>query len=124
MLTTLDKESVSGLTTEEVNQRLTQFGKNEIPEERRHPLLIFFRKLWGPVPWMLEATLIFQLALGKPLDALITTSLLLVNAVISFFHENDAQAALAALRQKLIVQARVRRDGRWQLLPAQELVPG
>ncbi len=47
-----------------------------------------------------------------------------LNAAISFIHEHRANQALFLLRHRLSVQARVRRDGRWQVIPAQELVPG
>ncbi len=50
--------------------------------------------------------------------------LLVVNATLSFLQEGRAQKALALLRQQLRVQARVRRDGAWLTLAAEELVPG
>lgn len=116
--------SLQGLSTPEAQQRLQQYGPNTIPEKHPHRLLAFLRKLWGPIPWMLEATIFLQLILGKHVNAIITITLLLVNSLLSFLQENKAQNALALLRQKLTIQARVMRDGRWQLLPAQELVPG
>lgn len=116
--------SLQGLSTPEAQQRLQQYGPNTIPEKHPHRLLAFLRKLWGPIPWMLEATIFLQLVLGKHVNAIITITLLLVNSLLSFLQENKAQNALALLRQKLTIQARVMRDGRWQLLPAQELVPG
>jgi H+-transporting ATPase len=113
-----------GLSTQEAQQRLQQYGPNSIPEEHPHRLLVFLRKLWGPIPWMLEVTIVLQLALGKYINVIITVALLLVNALLSFIQENRAQNALALLRRQLTIQARVMRDGQWQLLPAQELVPG
>lgn len=117
-------QATNGLSSQEAQQRLQQFGANAVPEERPHPLLVFLRKLWGPVPWMLEITIILQFILGRYPDVMITLSLLLVNGVLSFVQENRAQNALALLRQRLTIQARVLRDGDWRLLPAQELVPG
>ena len=73
---------------------------------------------------MLEASIIIELVLGKTADAIITLALLLVNAVLSFVQATRAQNALALLRQKLTVQARVQRNGVWRAIPAQELVPG
>ena len=49
--------------------------------------------------------------------------MLLFNALLGFSQETRAQRALALLHQRLAIQARVRRDGRWQVLPAAELVP-
>ncbi len=46
------------------------------------------------------------------------------NGVLSFVQEGRAQSALSLLRSRLAVHARVRRDGRWQLVDATGLVPG
>ena len=95
-----------------------------MPEERPHPLLLLLHKFWSPVPWMLEATLLLELVLGKYTQAVIIAVLLVLNAVLSFLQERRASNALQLLRQHLTVQARVLRDGRWQLVLAQDLVPG
>jgi hypothetical protein len=47
-----------GLTTAEAIERLKHYGPNTAPEERRRPLLALLRKLWAPVPWMLEVILL------------------------------------------------------------------
>jgi len=112
-----------GLSSDEAAQRLRHYGPNAAAEERSHPVLSFLGKFWAPVPWMLEVTVILELALGRQGEAVVIGSLLLFNAILAFAQENRAQAALALLRQRLSVQARVLRDGRWQLLPAKDLVP-
>ncbi len=116
--------SKQGLTSTQVSERLKQYGPNAIPEARRHPLLILLKKFWAPVPWMLEITILLELYLGKSTEAMVIGALLVFNALLSFWQENRAQNALALLRQKLSVQTRTRRNGHWQLLPAQDLVPG
>jgi|SRR5579875_630367 len=113
-----------GLTSTEAGRRLQQYGPNEAVEERRHPVRALLGKFWAPVPWMLEVTIGLQLVLGRPIEALIIAALLVFNAVLGFLQENRASNALALLRRRLTVQARVLRDGRWQLLPARQLVPG
>ena len=113
-----------GLTGDEARRRLAQFGPNAVAEARPHPWRVFLGKFWAPVPWMLEATVLLQLALGKWDEALVIAALVVLNAVVSFVQESRADRALALLKQRLPVTARVRRDGRWQTLPAQELVPG
>ncbi len=113
-----------GLTSGEAAQRLLRYGPNTVTEERSHPLLAFLRKFWAPVPWMLEATIGLQIILGKLDEAGIIAVLLVFNAILSFVQENRANRALALLKSRLAVQARVLRDGRWQLVAAQELVPG
>jgi H+-transporting ATPase len=113
-----------GLSDSEAQQRLQEYGPNTVPEDRPHPFLSLLRKFWGPVPWMLELSLVLELVLGKTTDTIITLALLWVNAILSFAQESRAQNALNLLRQRLIIQARALRDGHWQLLSARELVPG
>jgi H+-transporting ATPase len=113
-----------GLTTIEAQDRLRQFGPNRVEEEARHPLRSFFAKFWAPVPWMLEATILFEIAAHKPDEAVIIGVLLLFNSILSFVQENQANRALALLRKQLAVQSRVLRDGHWQLIRAEQLVPG
>ncbi len=113
-----------GLTSAEAAERLERYGPNMATEERRRPLLGLLGKFWAPVPWMLEATIILELLLGHYAEAEIIGLLLVVNAILSFVQEGRAHNALALLRQRLTIQARVLRDGQWQLRPAQELVPG
>lgn len=113
-----------GLTARQAEERLGQYGPNAVPEERPHPILLFLQKLWSPVPWMLEITLVVELVLGRYTQAVILLVLLLLNAILSFLQENRASKALALLRQCLTIQVRFLRDGHWQFLAAQELVPG
>jgi H+-transporting ATPase len=118
------EQELIGLSSQEAKQRLAQYGLNTIPEEKQHPLLALLSKLWGPVPWMLEVTIILELYLNREIEALIIGILLVFNALLSFIQENRAKGALALLRKQLTVQARALRDGQWQLLDAQFLVPG
>jgi H+-transporting ATPase len=82
------------------------------------------RHFWAPVPWMLEATIVLQIIIGKYIEALMIGALLIFNAALSVLQENRAEAALALLEQRLSLKARVKRDSRWVELPAAVLVPG
>jgi H+-transporting ATPase len=113
-----------GLTTKDVEARLLEYGPNRIAEEHSNLWLSFLRKFWAPVPWMLEAAIILQLVLGKSTEAIIVAALLVFNAILSFSQEGRARQALTLLRSRMDVQARVLRDGLWQIVPARNLVPG
>ena len=113
-----------GLTSAEAQARLKQFGPNAVVEERAHPARQFLERFWAPIPWLLEATIIIQVFLGERVEAAVIGGLLVLNAVLSLLQEGRAQKALALLRQQLHVNARVRREGIWVTLPAEELVPG
>ena len=114
----------SGLTTQEADQLLTQYGLNSVAEEREHPLRVLWSKFWAPVPWMLEAAVALEILLRKNVEAGVIAGLLVFNAGLSFMQESHAQRALALLRRRLTIQVRVRRDGAWQRLAAERLVPG
>ena len=73
---------------------------------------------------MLEATILLQMVVGERLEAVMIAALLLLNVALGVFQENRAGAALALLKQRLALQARVRRDGNWVQAPAADLVPG
>jgi H+-transporting ATPase len=95
-----------------------------MPDVTIHPLRLALAKFWAPVPWMLEAAIVLQLVLGEDVEAAIIFGLLIFNAALGIFQESRAQATLAALRSRLALNAPVRRDGAWKILPAVELVPG
>jgi len=114
----------TGLTSDEARRRLEKFGPNAVPDTALHPLRRALTKFWAPVPWMLEAAIVLELALGKYVEAAIIAALLAFNAILGFFQEGRAQATLAALKARLALNAAVRRDNAWVTVPATELVPG
>jgi H+-transporting ATPase len=120
----LGERQFQGLTTEEARKRLLEYGPNAVAEEKQHLLLALFGKFWAPVPWMLEATIVLELVLGKFIEGFVIGLLLIFNASLSLFQENRARSALELLKKRLAVPARVLRDGEWRLVPAEELVPG
>ena len=60
-----DVTSPSGLTSEEARRRWEKFGPNTMPDTALHPLRMAIEKFWAPVPWMLEAAIVLEVALGK-----------------------------------------------------------
>src|ERR1700729_3613248 len=113
-----------GLTRDEARRRLDKFGPNAMPDTSAHPLRMALEKFWAPVPWMLEAAILLQFALGTYVEGAIIACLLIFNAAIGLFQEGRAQATLAALKSRLALTASVRRDGVWKTIPAAELVVG
>ncbi len=77
--------SKGGLTSDEARRRLTKFGPNAIPDTSVHPLRMALEKFWAPVPWMLEAAIVIELALGKYVEAGIIALLLVFNAALGLF---------------------------------------
>jgi len=116
--------SPDGLTQAEAQKRLTQYGPNEIEEKKTSPFLQFLTYFWGPIPWMIEAAVILSAVARHWPDFVIILVLLLSNAVVGFWEEHQAGNAIAALKAKLAIKARAKRDGKWISPAARELVPG
>jgi H+-transporting ATPase len=116
--------SERGLSVSEAKKRIQEYGYNEIPEKKTNPFLKFLKYFWGPIPWMIEAAIILSAYIRHWEDVWIITALLLLNAVVGFWQEKKADNAIELLKQKLALKARVLRDGNWQEVSAQELVPG
>jgi H+-transporting ATPase len=114
----------NGLSRNEAAQRLEQYGYNELPEKKTNPLLKFLSYFWGPIPWMIEAAAVLSAVVQHWDDFVIILLLLVVNAVVGFWEEYQAGNTIAALKSKLALKARVKRDGVWMVIPSRELVLG
>ena len=118
------ESSPDGLSQAEAQKRLTQYGPNEIEERKTNPFLKFLTYFWGPIPWMIEAAVILSGIVRHWMDFFIILLLLVSNAVVGFWEEHQAGNAIAALKAKLAINAKVKRDGKWITRAARELVPG
>ncbi len=116
--------SPDGLSQAEAVKRLVQYGPNEIAEKKTSALLKFLSYFWGPIPWMIEVAVVLSGVVRHWPDFFIILFLLVANATIGFWEERQAGDAIAALKAKLAIKARVKRDGTWITPPARDLVPG
>ena len=123
-LRTLEVDAKQGLSDQQVRERITRFGYNEIQEKEEPLWHRIFRRFWGPIPWMIEAAAILSAVVQKWEDFTIITVMLLVNAGLDFFQEHRALNALKALKQRLANEVTVLREGEYKTVPARELVPG
>ena len=114
-----------GLSSEEVNSRLTAYGPNRLPEQGAHG--IFFRFLYqfhNVLIYVLLVASIVTAMLGQWVDTGVILGVVFLNAVIGFIQEGKAEDALKAIRKMLSPNALVMRDGRQITVPAGSLVPG
>jgi H+-transporting ATPase len=116
--------SPDGLSQAEAGKRLTQYGPNEIEEKKQNVLLKILSYFWGPIPWMIEVAVVLSGVVRHWPDFFIILILLVSNAAVGFFEERQAGDAIEALKARLAIKARVKRDGKWITSPARELVPG
>lgn len=124
MVTNSNDPVSTGLSRTKADALLKEFGYNEIPEKKTHPILKFLSYFWGPIPWMIETAIVLSGLVKHWADFCIILLLLIANAVVGFWEEFQAGNAVAALKAKLALKARVKRDGQWTVIPSRELVPG
>ena len=126
----------SGLSAEEAQSRLQEYGENRLQEKA--PISLFRRFLLQLKDTMVIILLIaaaislvicfyeqfFSGHGGDWIEPIVIVAIVLLNAVLGVAQESKAEAALAALKNLSAPQARVRRDGRLTTVPAYALVPG
>jgi len=116
--------SENGLSDATAKKLINEYGYNELKEKEVNPILKFLSYFWGPIPWMIEAAAILSAAINHWEDFWVIFALLLLNASVGFWQEYKADDAIAQLKNKLALNARVIRNGKWLELAARELVPG
>ena len=114
----------NGLSDEDVKQRQTTYGLNEVVEKKQLLVLLFLKHFWGLTAIMLEITILLSFLLQKYIDVYLIGGLMLFNAIIGFIQESKAAKTVQALKQSLQVLVRVLRNTKWQKVLASQLVPG
>lgn len=115
----------TGLSTGDADQRLAQFGANELPEPAHRPLwLRFTDQLSHFMALLLWVAGGLAFISGTPELGWAIWAVIWINAIFSFWQEFQAEQALTALKNVLPLQVNVYRDGQLQSIPARELVRG
>ncbi len=109
----------------EAQERLSRFGPNRLPEAAGPSAArLLLDQVRTPLMWALLAAGGLALALGEIEDGLVVLAVVVLNALIGFAQEYRAGRAIAALAELVAEPARVRRDGAWLEIPAEQVVPG
>jgi P-type Ca2+ transporter type 2C len=117
--------SATGLSAAEAAQRLAASGLNELKAGKRiSPLQIFLGQFKSLIIWILIAAGIISGALGEVLDTIAILAIVILNAIIGFYQEFNAEQSIAALKKMTAPQAKVRRDGQVISIPASGIVAG
>jgi len=114
-----------GLSSEEARRRLADVGTNELQRQRATPpWRVFLGQFKGALIWLLLGACVVSALLGEVTDAVAIATILVINAFVGFIQEYRAERAVLALRSMTAPRARVRRDGRTNVVAAAEVVPG
>ncbi len=117
--------TADGLSSQEAAQRLTANGPNELKEGRRiSPLQILLGQFQSLLIWILIVAGVVSGLLGEVVDAIAILAIVVLNALIGFYQEFNAEKSIAALKKMTAPQAKVRRDGQVTSIPASGVVTG
>lgn len=114
-----------GLASDQVQQRLREFGPNQLAETAQvSAFMLFLMQFKNPMLIILMIGGLLSGLGGHLVDAIAIVVIVIANALITFLQEMGAKKSLDALREMGAPNAMVLRDGEWQQLPVKELVPG
>lgn len=121
----LGSSEEAGLKSDLVNERLKQFGPNELTGKKAQPLwLKFIHQFNQPLILILLVAGAVEAFLEEWPNAWVIWGVTIINAIIGFLQEWKAEGAIAALSKAVTTEATLIRDGNKQRISSTELVPG
>ncbi|OYD44392.1 ATPase [Sphingobacterium cellulitidis] len=121
----LDSNLSDGLTNEQVESRLNEYGKNKLQQQSRKSIFrIFIDQLNDALIYVLFAAVGITFFMGEYTDGIIILVVILINAFLGLFQEVRANNAIDALRNLSHPKAIVRRGGKVVEVDSELLVPG
>jgi len=116
---------IDGLSSEEVQRRLQEFGPNELKKEKgKSPVRLFLEQFTDILIIILLVATALSMAIGEFYDAIVIIAIVMACAVLGFTQEYKAEKALEALKKMTAPTATVLRDCKEMQLPTIDIVPG
>jgi P-type Mg2+ transporter len=116
--------SPDGLSSDDVADRLQQFGPNALGTHRVHATAVLFRQIRNPILVLLLGAALVSGLTGGGTNAVIIAAIVALSVGLGFFNEYRAEVAMASLRAQIRQEVEVKRDGRTSRVPVTNLVPG
>ncbi|RJQ17087.1 cation-transporting P-type ATPase [Candidatus Woesearchaeota archaeon] len=115
-----------GLTKKEAEEKLVQFGRNEIEDKTKAtPFKIVLRQIKSNfILYLLAVAMLISFSVGKATTGYTILIVIAMVVVIGFIQEYRAERAIAALKGLLVPVSIVIRDGNEQEIPSINIVPG
>ena len=134
----LETSIENGLSEQEVQKRLEQYGRNELIKEKgKTALQIFIGQFKDFLIYLLMFAIVISIIIGlyeasksgggwasEYTDALVIGAILIINAILGFYQEYQAEKSLESLKKLAPHFAKVRRGGRVIEIAVEDVVPG
>ncbi len=116
----------SGLTTKDAQDRLRQYGLNEIEDiSKISHLKILLRQVKSNfIVYLLFAAMLISFSVGKSITAYTILAVILMVIIVGYLQEYRSEKAISALKGMLVPTSVVIRDGKEQEIQSISLVPG
>ncbi|AEE52335.1 ATPase, P-type (transporting), HAD superfamily, subfamily IC [Haliscomenobacter hydrossis DSM 1100] len=119
------RTSPKGLSSTEVAQRIKNYGPNKITQRKGPGALgLFFSQFMDPLIYILLASSVIAVLMGKTTDAAVIFGVIFINAIIGFVQEFQANNAIRNLLQLVPEYTTVVREGLQKHIESEDLVPG
>jgi Ca2+-transporting ATPase len=125
VLARLETDPENGLDQAEAERRLNEHGLNELVERGvKNPWRILWEQLTALLVVILIIAAVVSIVLGEYIDAIAILLIVVLNAILGFTQEYQAEQAMAALKKMAVPVVKVRRNGHLNEVSARDLVPG
>lgn len=125
VVSALNTDLESGLNTTEVESNLAKYGANELTEEKGKSFLSKVKDQFSDfLVLILIGAALVSIFVGEVQDAVVILAIVIVNAFLGLYQEGRAQKSLDALKKMASPNAKVVRNGRTEVIPSSNLVPG
>ncbi|MEM0378629.1 MAG: cation-transporting P-type ATPase, partial [Thermosphaera sp.] len=124
VLKALNTDVEKGLTSEEAERRLKEYGPNEIMVKKKHPIHLFIRQFTNFLIIILLIATVISAVLGELVDALAIVIIVVLMGVMGFVQEYKAEKAVEALKSMAVPYCTVVRNATAVEIPTSQLVPG
>ncbi|HUW21802.1 MAG TPA: HAD-IC family P-type ATPase [Candidatus Bathyarchaeia archaeon] len=124
LLKKLQVSEENGLSSTEAQARQKKYGPNEIASSVVVWTHILWRQVKSPFISLLVFAAILALLLGQYLDGLMILMFVFINTFLGFIQEYHSEKTLQLLKQYIVPQVKVLREGLIQAVPTNNLVPG
>jgi len=114
-----------GLSTNEIEDRLREYGLNELQsKERVSPIRIFLSQFNDLITWILMAATFISGFMGDKADAITILIIIIMNGILGFVQEYKTEKSLEQLKKLSSPTAKVIRNGKIEVINSIYLVPG
>ncbi len=132
----LDTSLSTGISEQEANKRLDEYGLNELIQRKKiSPFTIFIGQFKDFLVYLLFFAISISIIVGfyelsrgenpsEFLDALVIFIILILNAILGFYQEYKAEKSLESLKRLAPHYAKVKRDGKIRQISVKDVVPG